>query len=94
MHGQFDLSANVVKTTNRANPISKKMVNPFSASRRGKLPSPREENCPMHRSVTLGYLSPLNLSAKSEYKGKNPLLPVSSGGVGYGVQNIFPEIPE
>lgn len=55
---------------------------------------PGEENCPMHRSVTLGYLSPLNLSAKSEYKGKNPLLPVSSGGVGYGVQNIFPEIPE
>lgn len=43
---------------------------------------PREENCPVHRCVTLGYLSPLNLPAKSGYKGKNPLLPVSSGGAG------------
>lgn len=54
----------------------------------------REENCPVHRCLILGYLSPLNLPAKSEYKGKNPLLPVSSGGVGYAVQNIFPETPE
>lgn len=64
MHGQFDLSANVVRTTNRAE------AGGWSQFPRRWLTHslpPREENCPMHTCVTLGYLSPL---AKSNVKVK------------------------
>lgn len=74
MNGQFDLSANVVKTTNRAEAVG---LSQFTGRWLTHSPPPREENCPVHRCVTIGYLSPLDLPAKSGYKGKNSLLPVS-----------------